>query len=63
MSKTTYLVGDDGGAIKTNSRRAVEFLKTQGYSECSRDEYLKRIADLEEAEKREFPQGEKSNKA
>lgn len=26
---------------------------------CSRDEYLKRIADLEEAEKREFPQGER----
>ncbi len=59
MSKSIYLIGDDGGAAETNNLKAVELLKKHGYRECTRDEYEQRVVALEEAERREFSEGER----
>lgn len=38
-SKTIYLIDNDGGHAKTNSRRMAQGLLGAGYHECSYDEY------------------------
>ncbi len=59
MTKTIYLIGNDGGAIKTNDRRAVELLKRHGHRKCTRDEYMRRTRDLQRDERRELSKKQK----
>jgi len=39
----TYLVGDDGGAVRTNIPKVVELFKRMGFKECSHREYGERL--------------------
>jgi len=41
--KMIYLVGDDGGAVKTNIPKVVELFKSMGFKECSHREYGERL--------------------
>jgi hypothetical protein len=49
---TIYLISEDGGAAKTNSRNTVTTLKTLGYRECAQEEYAKRVRVLREEDAR-----------
>ena len=50
---TIYMVGDDGGAIKTNNPQAVKVMESQGYHVATQVEYAKVVRRLQAEDRRE----------
>jgi len=57
MAVRIYLVSDEGAA-STNSEAAADILELDGYKRCTKEEYRKRMRQINRKERKEWLESE-----